>query len=341
MLRDLGYEVQQAEDGEEALGLLERARHRPARPRPDVLLIDYAMPGMTGLALAAAARDARLRRTGGARHRLRRARRPTNPGSRPTPSCTSRSRWRNWRGCCRASRPAVASKLAGSTRSSEVAGPSQRMPRRGRAGRYTRRSERSSSRRASSSSPTASSAPSSPCGSRSRTSARPWPVSCSAATSPASRSARCAADGSSSGSGTSAPMPPSPAWSSPRPRPCRSWSERCPGWSLRAVVGFGCAGLFVTTESWLNAKAQPAERGRVFSIYMVGTFLALAVGQLLIGRARDRDGGAVQCDRRPVRRGAGHGEHDPGRAAPDQRRGDRCPMASSRARRPSRSSAAC
>jgi hypothetical protein len=29
---------------------------------------------------------------------------------------------------------------------------------------------------------------------------------------------------------------------------------------LRAVVGFGCAGLFITTESWLNAKAQPAER---------------------------------------------------------------------------------
>jgi len=55
---------------------------------------------------------------------------------------------------------------------------------------------------------------------------------------------------------------------------------------LRAIVGFGCAGLFITTESWLNAKAPPAERGRVFSIYMVGTFLALAVGQLLIGRAK-------------------------------------------------------
>jgi MFS family permease len=52
---------------------------------------------------------------------------------------------------------------------------------------------------------------------------------------------------------------------------------------LRAVVGFGCAGVFVTTESWLNAKAQPSERGRVFSIYMVGTFVALAAGQLLIG----------------------------------------------------------
>ena len=54
---------------------------------------------------------------------------------------------------------------------------------------------------------------------------------------------------------------------------------------LRAVIGFGCAGLFVTTESWLNAKAQPAQRGRVFSTYMVGTFLAIALGQLLIGRA--------------------------------------------------------
>ncbi|MGG5817211.1 MFS transporter [Falsiroseomonas sp. HW251] len=51
----------------------------------------------------------------------------------------------------------------------------------------------------------------------------------------------------------------------------------------RAVIGFGCAGIFVTTESWLNAKTQPAERGRVFATYMVGTFLALAFGQLLIG----------------------------------------------------------
>ena len=54
---------------------------------------------------------------------------------------------------------------------------------------------------------------------------------------------------------------------------------------LRAMVGFGCAGIFITTESWLSAKAPPSERGRVFSIYMVGTFLALALGQLLIARA--------------------------------------------------------
>jgi MFS family permease len=59
---------------------------------------------------------------------------------------------------------------------------------------------------------------------------------------------------------------------------------------LRAIVGFGCAGIFVTTESWLNAKAPPSERGRVFSIYMVGTFLALAIGQLLIGSAEIQTG---------------------------------------------------
>jgi MFS family permease len=55
---------------------------------------------------------------------------------------------------------------------------------------------------------------------------------------------------------------------------------------LRAVIGFGCSGLFIAAESWLNAKAEPSERGRIFSIYMFGTFFALALGQLLIGKAR-------------------------------------------------------
>jgi MFS family permease len=54
---------------------------------------------------------------------------------------------------------------------------------------------------------------------------------------------------------------------------------------LRAIVGFGCAGIFITTESWLNAKALPSDRGKVFSIYMVGTFIALALGQLMIAQA--------------------------------------------------------
>jgi MFS family permease len=61
-------------------------------------------------------------------------------------------------------------------------------------------------------------------------------------------------------------------------------TEAPPSWIiLRATIGFGCAGLFVTTESWLNAKAGAEERGSVFSIYMVGCFTALALGQLLIG----------------------------------------------------------
>ena len=56
--------------------------------------------------------------------------------------------------------------------------------------------------------------------------------------------------------------------------------------TLRAIIGFGCSGLFIATESWLNAKADPIERGRIFSVYMLGTFLALALGQLLIGKAQ-------------------------------------------------------
>jgi MFS family permease len=64
---------------------------------------------------------------------------------------------------------------------------------------------------------------------------------------------------------------------------------------LRAIVGFGCAGIFVTTESWLTAKALPSERGRVFSIYMVGTFLALALGQLLIARVDIKSGASFNA----------------------------------------------
>jgi MFS family permease len=60
--------------------------------------------------------------------------------------------------------------------------------------------------------------------------------------------------------------------------------EPVPWMVLRAIIGFGCAGLFVTTESWLNVKAEPEERGYVFSVYKMGTFVAIALGQLLISR---------------------------------------------------------
>ncbi|MEM7024184.1 MAG: MFS transporter [Pseudomonadota bacterium] len=55
-------------------------------------------------------------------------------------------------------------------------------------------------------------------------------------------------------------------------------------WTLvRMIIGFCCAGLFIAVESWLNAKAEPSNRGRVFAIYMVAFYAAMATGQLLLG----------------------------------------------------------
>lgn len=65
--------------------------------------------------------------------------------------------------------------------------------------------------------------------------------------------------------------------------------------ACRAVIGIGCVGLFITTESWLNAKALPDQRGGVFSTYMVGTFMALAIGQLAVARLSIQSDGAFQA----------------------------------------------
>jgi MFS family permease len=52
--------------------------------------------------------------------------------------------------------------------------------------------------------------------------------------------------------------------------------------SLRLLMGFGCAGLFITAESWLNATSSRHNRGSVFAIYMVATNAAFGLGQFLI-----------------------------------------------------------
>jgi MFS family permease len=54
-------------------------------------------------------------------------------------------------------------------------------------------------------------------------------------------------------------------------------------WTIfRLMTGFGCAGLFVTTESWLTVKSNPASRGKVFSVYMVATYLTFAGSQFIL-----------------------------------------------------------
>jgi len=55
-------------------------------------------------------------------------------------------------------------------------------------------------------------------------------------------------------------------------------------WTVaRLVIGFCGAGLFITVESWLNAKATRHTRGQVFALYMVALYAAMAFGQLLVG----------------------------------------------------------
>lgn len=81
---------------------------------------------------------------------------------------------------------------------------------------------------------------------------------------------------------------------------------------LRTIVGFGCAGIFVTTESWLNAKAQPSERG------LGGYSLLLASQgvQKFFGREgldQDRD---TLCRNQIHRLRSGVASHHCGRYAP-------------------------
>jgi MFS family permease len=51
---------------------------------------------------------------------------------------------------------------------------------------------------------------------------------------------------------------------------------------LRIVNGLSMMGMFIVVESWLNERAGPGMRGRVFSFYMVISFLGLGLGQFLL-----------------------------------------------------------
>lgn len=119
---------------------------------------------------------------------------------------------------------------------------------------------------------------------------QPRQASCLAAAAPASRWVRPRATASSERSGLFAPMPPMPPWSLPQPTLCRSWPGRCPGWrrgpswASAATASSSRPRVGRMPRSRLRNAAGPSPSTRAFSVYMVGTFLALAVGQLSIGR---------------------------------------------------------
>ena len=51
---------------------------------------------------------------------------------------------------------------------------------------------------------------------------------------------------------------------------------------LRLIAGICLVGRYIVIESWLNTLAPKSKRGQVFSIYLVVTFVSLALGQWLI-----------------------------------------------------------
>ncbi len=51
---------------------------------------------------------------------------------------------------------------------------------------------------------------------------------------------------------------------------------------LRAVSGLCVVGIYLVVESWLNEQSVGPARGRIFSLYMMSTLIALGSGQFLL-----------------------------------------------------------
>lgn len=63
------------------------------------------------------------------------------------------------------------------------------------------------------------------------------------------------------------------------------WVEPWFWFALRALSGFATTSLYIVVESWVNARAQNAYRGRLLSIYMLVWLVSMSTGQLLLGLA--------------------------------------------------------
>ncbi|MDH5735903.1 MAG: MFS transporter, partial [Gammaproteobacteria bacterium] len=53
-------------------------------------------------------------------------------------------------------------------------------------------------------------------------------------------------------------------------------------WFLRIITGISVVGLYLIVESWLNTLIDNHNRGRIFSLYVTVTLLALGTSQYLI-----------------------------------------------------------
>ncbi|MGO4893674.1 MFS transporter [Flavobacterium sp. W21_SRS_FM6] len=51
----------------------------------------------------------------------------------------------------------------------------------------------------------------------------------------------------------------------------------------RCLTGWALAGIYMVIESWLNERTSAEHRGRILSVYIIITLLAICVGQLLVG----------------------------------------------------------
>lgn len=56
---------------------------------------------------------------------------------------------------------------------------------------------------------------------------------------------------------------------------------------LRFTVGFCAVGMFMCSESWLNAKSTNKTRGRVFAFYQITVYLFQGLGQFLLNLPDD------------------------------------------------------
>jgi MFS family permease len=60
------------------------------------------------------------------------------------------------------------------------------------------------------------------------------------------------------------------------------WPAPAPWMACRGALGFVFAGVYAVIESWINAKADNANRGALYGLYQIVTYVASTGGQLLL-----------------------------------------------------------